>query len=151
MVHLVYTNNVTKELDKIVSKEKTMVIRAAAGRKIPHSRVFKDEILYFMEKGSKRITHQAVVESVFNFTKLSEEATGDVLKTHESALALTEAEMKRWSKRCMVLVGFKDVKAINPLAFEHQKNMDDWLILENIHDVVKGSSKDYSYEHSKFK
>ncbi len=27
-----------------------MVIRGAAGRKIPHSRVFEDELLYFMEK-----------------------------------------------------------------------------------------------------
>ena len=44
MVHLVYCDNVGREgekvLDKILNGTKTMVIRGAAGRKIPHSRVF---------------------------------------------------------------------------------------------------------------
>jgi len=55
MVHLVYCDNAGKKgervLDKILSGEKTMVIRSASGRKIPHSRVFAGETLYFMEKG----------------------------------------------------------------------------------------------------
>lgn len=38
-------------MDKIMSSKTTMVIRGAAGRKIPHSRVFEGETLYFMEKG----------------------------------------------------------------------------------------------------
>lgn len=54
MVHLVYCDNTGKKgekvLDKILSGTKTMIIRGAAGRKIPHSRVFKGEELYFMEK-----------------------------------------------------------------------------------------------------
>lgn len=57
MVHLVYCDNVGKKgekvLDKILAGTKTMVVRgAAAGREIPHSRVFEGERLYFMEKGS---------------------------------------------------------------------------------------------------
>ena len=56
MVHLVYCDNAgkkgEKELDKILNGTKTMVVRGAAGRKIPHSRVFAGERLYFMEKGS---------------------------------------------------------------------------------------------------
>ncbi len=51
MVHLVYCDNVGKAgervLDKIKSGTKTMVVRGAAGRKIPHSRVFAGETLYF--------------------------------------------------------------------------------------------------------
>ena len=53
MVHLVYCDNVAKELSKILAGQKTMIIRGASGRKISHSRVFKDETLYFMEKGTK--------------------------------------------------------------------------------------------------
>ncbi len=45
MVHLVYCDNVAKELSKILAGQKTMIIRGASGRKIPHSRVFKDETL----------------------------------------------------------------------------------------------------------
>lgn len=59
MVHLVYCDNAGKKgdktLDKILSGQKTMVIRSAAGRKIPHSRVFPGETLYFMEKGSLQV------------------------------------------------------------------------------------------------
>ena len=36
-----------------------MVVRGAAGRKIPHSRVFHGETLYFMEKGSALISATA--------------------------------------------------------------------------------------------
>lgn len=52
MVHLVYCDNAgkrgEKELDKILCGENTMVVRGTAGRKIPHSRVFVGEDLYFM-------------------------------------------------------------------------------------------------------
>ncbi len=58
MVHLVYCDNTGKKgervLDKILNGTKTMVVRGAAGRKIPHSRVFADETLYFMEKGESQ-------------------------------------------------------------------------------------------------
>jgi len=52
MEHLVYCDNAGKKgekvLDKIIAGTKTMVVRGAAGRKIPHSRVFEGETLFFM-------------------------------------------------------------------------------------------------------
>lgn len=51
MVHLVYCDNTGKKgekvLDKILNGTKTMVVRGAAGRKIPHSRVFQGETLNY--------------------------------------------------------------------------------------------------------
>ena len=48
MVHLVYCDNTGKKgekvLDKIINGTKTMVVRGAAGRKIPHSRVFPGDV-----------------------------------------------------------------------------------------------------------
>ena len=64
MVHLVYCDDKEKVLATILDGSKTMVVRGAAGRKIPHSRVFVGETLYFMEKGTKQITTKATVESV---------------------------------------------------------------------------------------
>lgn len=64
MVHLVYCDDKAKVLDKILAGEKTMIVRGAAGRKIPHSRVFSGETLYFMQKGSKKITAKATVEKI---------------------------------------------------------------------------------------
>jgi len=69
MVHLVYCDDKEKELEKILDGTKTMIIRGAAGRKIPHSRVFEEERLYFMKKGSKKISAIATVKSVQNYVK----------------------------------------------------------------------------------
>lgn len=151
MVHLVYCDDKEKVLEKILSGTKTMIIRGASGKKIPHSRVFEGEILYFMKKGTGKISAMATVTSVQNFVKLSEE---DIIKTlldNQTKLKLSEKEKERWHKKCLCLVEFSDLKEINPLAFEHQGNMDDWLILEKIEDVVIGTSIPYNYDNSRFK
>ena len=150
MVHVVYCDNKAKELSKILDKSKTMIIRGAAGRKIPHSRVFQDEILYFMEKGSKKIIAKAVVSNVQNFIKLNEEEITNTIENNNDKLQLTEKQKQRWHKKCLCLVEFSNVEEITPLDFEHQGNMDDWLIIEKIEDVLVGTSIPYNYEKSKF-
>lgn len=155
MNHLVYCDNVGKSgervLDKIMNGQKTMLVRGAAGRKIPHSRVFEGENLYFMEKGTARISARATVKSVQNLVKLTDEQIIKTLNDNQGKLALTPKQQERWHKKCLCLVEFSDVKAIAPpLAFDHQGNMDDWLIIEKIEDVVVGTSIPYNYEKSKF-
>ena len=151
MIHLVYCDNKEKVLDKIMAGTKTMIVRGAAGRKIPHSRVFKDEILYFMEKGSKKISAKAKVKKVENFVKLSEDEINETLAKYQDKLDLSSKQQVRWHKKCLCLVEFEDVEAISPLAFDHQGNMDDWLILEKIEDVVVGTSIPYNYDKARFK
>lgn len=154
MVHLVYCDNTGKKgekvLDKILSGTKTMIVRGAAGRKIPHSRVFEGEHLYFMEKGSSLITAAAIVKEVQNFVKLSDEEIIKTLADNQSKLNLSEKQKVRWHKKCLCLVEFENVKEIPPLTFEHQGNMDDWLILEKIEYVVVGTSIPYNYKKSRF-
>ena len=154
MVHLVYCDNAGKKgekvLDKILAGTKTMVVRGAAGRKIPHSRVFEGERLYFTEKGSASITATAVVTGVENFVKLSEEEITQTLEDRQRKLNLSEKQKVRWHKKCLCLVEFSNVEEVTPLAFDHQGNMDDWLIIEKIEDVVVGTSIPYNYENSKF-
>lgn len=154
MVHLVYCDNAGKKgervLDKILAGEKTMIVRGAAGRKIPHSRVFEKERIYFMEKGSALISASAVVKKVWNYTKLTEDEITKILEDNQPKLNLSEKQKIRWHKKCLCLVEFEDVKKISPMAFEHQGNMDDWLILEKIEDVVAGTSIPYNYENSRF-
>lgn len=154
MVHLVYCDNAGKKgekvLDKILSGTKTMIVRGAAGRKIPHSRVFSGERLYFMEKGSARITATALVKDVQNLVKLSDEEITKTLADNQNKLNLSDKQKVRWHKKCLCLVEFENVEEIVPLAFEHQGNMDDWLILEKIEDVIAGTSIPYNYNNSKF-
>lgn len=154
MVHLVYCDNAGKKgekvIDKILTGRKSMVVRGAAGRKIPHSRVFEGERLYFMEKGSALITVTATVKNVYNYVKLTDEEITKTLEENQNKLSLSEKQKIRWHKKCLCLVEFEDVKEIAPLNFEHQGNMDDWLIIDKIEDVVVGTSIPYNYEKSKF-
>lgn len=155
MVHLVYCDNTGKQgervLDKILSGKKTMIIRSAAGRKIPHSRVFEGETLYFMEKGTTDVSVKAVVSHVDNFVKLSEDEINQVFHDHETKLALTDKQKTRWHKKCICLIEFAQVERIEPaLPFEKQGNMDDWLIIEKIEDVLKGTSIPYNYDKTRF-
>lgn len=154
MVHLIYCDNVGKSgehvIDKIIDGRKTMVVRGAAGRKIPHSRVAPGEILYFMEKGTASISARAKVKTVQNFVKLAEDEITSTLAENQSKLNLTLKQQERWHKKCLCLVEFVDVETIEPpLEFEHQGNMDDWLIIEKIDDVVVGTSIPYNYEKSR--
>lgn len=150
MVHLVYCDDKEKVLEKILDGSKTMIIRAASGRKIPHSRVFEGETLYFIKKGSGKITAKAVVKEVQNFVKLTEDQINQVLQENQSRLNLSKSQQERWHKKCICLVEFTDVKEIEPLDFDYQKNMDDWLIIDKIEDVVVGTSIPYNYEKSRF-
>ena len=147
MVHLVYCDNAGKKgvrvLDKIIAGTKTMVVRGAAGRKIPHSRVFEGERLYFIEKGSASITATAIVKSVQNYVKLSEEEITRILSENSGKLNLSDKHMVRWHKKCLCLVEFENVEEIAPIAFEHQSNMDDWIILNRIEDVAAGTGTQY--------
>lgn len=151
MIHLVYCDDKSKELDKIITGSKTMVIRGAAGRKLPHSRVFKDEILYFMEKGTKKITATAIVTNVENYIKLDDSEINNIIEKNQDKLKLTDIQKDRWHKKCLCLVEFSNVKEIKPLDFDHQNNMDDWLILDKIGDVVLGTSIKFNYDNVKLK
>jgi len=151
MVHLVYCDDKEKVLEKILNGSKTMIIRAAAGRKIPHSRVFATETLYFMKKGTGIISAKATVKSVQNYVKLSEE---EIVQTHvdnQEKLNLSKRQQDRWHKKCMCLVEFENIEEMKPLNFHHQGNMDYGLIIEKIEDVIVGTSISYNYDKTRFK
>ncbi len=151
MIHLVYCDDKEKVLEKILDGKKTMIIRGAAGRKIPHSRVFNGETLYFMKKGTGKVSAMATVAGVQNYVKLTEDEIIKILEDNQSGLNLSKKEKERWNKKCICLIQFKDVKEITPLEFAHQSNMDDWLIIEKIEDVLVGTSIPYNYDNSKLK
>lgn len=154
MVHVVYCDNAGKhgerELDKILSGVKTMIVRGAAGRKIPHSRVFAGEVLYFMEKGTAQISARAIVTYAENYVKLTDDDIIKILQKNQPNLQLTQKQKERWHKKCLCLVAFDSIEEIEPLAFDHQGNMDDWLIVEKIEDVVVGTSIAFNYDKARF-
>lgn len=149
MMHLAYCDDKAKVLEQLLDGTRSMIIRGAAGRKIPHSRVFAGETIYFIKKGTGKITAVATVKSVQNYVKLTEDEIIKTLAENQSKLSLTEKERKRWYKKCLCLVEVESIKEIDPLAFDRQGNMDDWLIIEKIEDVVVGTSIPYNYDKSR--
>jgi hypothetical protein len=150
MMHLAYCDDKDKVLEQILDGTRTMIIRGASGRKIPHSRVFSGETIYFIKKGTGQITAKASVKSVQNYVKLSEDEILQTLAENQNKLMLTAKEKQRWHKKCLCLVEIMDATEIEPLEFDRQSNMDDWLIIEKIEDVVVGTSIPYNYEKSRF-
>ena len=131
MDHVVYVDAKSKEMDKLISREKTMVIRGAAGRKLPHGRVNAGDILYFINNnGEGEVKASGVVKNVFNSDKMSEEESIGLVKGNQEKLKLTDQEFKRWAgKRYIVLIEVESVRSITPFGIDKSQfgNMDDWL------------------------
>ncbi|MBP1045472.1 hypothetical protein I6N96_04230 [Enterococcus sp. BWM-S5] len=146
MEHLVYTDAKSKVFDKIMAGEKTLIVRGAAGRKLPHSRVFAGEQLYFIENdGSGEIKGTAVVKDVFNSEKMTAEESTEILEGKQDQLQLSAAQKKRWyGKKILCLIEIEAPETIEPMDLDRQKNMDDWLIVENIADITtQGHAEEY--------
>ena len=145
MEHLVYCDKKAKVWEKLLSGQKTLIVRGAAGRKLPHSRVFKGEKLYFIENdGSGLITGTGVVKNVDNLVKLTDEESRSIISERQNELQLTEEQIKRWAgKKCLCLIEVENVAEISPLKYDRQKNMDDWITVEDIRTILEGSSENY--------
>lgn len=139
MDHVVYVDAKAKEMDKLISSQKTMVIRGATGRKLPHGRVFAGDNLYFINNnGEGSVQASGVVKAVFNSDKMTEEESIKLVEENQEKLNLSGREFKRWAgKRYITLIEVEDVKGINPIEIDKSQygNMDDWLPVEDINSV----------------
>lgn len=145
MEHLVYCDAKAKVLEKILNGSKTLIIRGAAGRKLPYGRVLIGETLYFIENiGDGLIKAKATVKEVFNSEKMATEESKKVVSEHQDKLNLTDAQIKRWAgKRYICLVEIENVTKIELLKIVRQDNMDDWITVESIATILEGSSEKY--------
>lgn len=70
MDHVVYVEAKAKEMEKLIDGSKTMLIRGAAGRKLPYGRVNSSDVLYFINNNAEGVVKaKARVKSVFNSEK----------------------------------------------------------------------------------
>ncbi len=141
MDHVVYLDAKEKELDKLLGGEKSMIIRGAAGRKLPYGHVSVSDVLWFIEnKGDGLVKASTVVESVYSSEKLSVVESERVLSDNQPKLRLTPNQIKRWrGKRYLVLIGVEKPQKLEPFAIDRSKygNMDDWLPVGEIRSVRK--------------
>jgi len=140
MDHVVYLDYKAKELANLIDGKKTKIIRGAMGRKLPYGKVFKDDVLYFVENsGDGLIKARAVVDEVYNSEKLTKEDSEKLVEENQESLLLNSGMKKRFAgKRYLTLITLKEFKAIEPFKLDRSDygNMDDWLPVEEI-DKVK--------------
>ena len=145
MDHVVYLDAKADELEKLLSGEKTMIIRGAAGRKIPYGRVQVGDILYFIENdGSGHIKSRAAVKSVFNSVKMDQETAAILVKNNQEGLQLSPSQTKRWAgKRYLVLIEVSNLEVLEPFRVDKSEfgSMDDWLPVGEIDRVKIGSDQ----------
>ncbi|HEX3031499.1 MAG TPA: hypothetical protein VHS59_04560 [Bacillota bacterium] len=53
MDHVVYVDAKAKEMDRLLDGSKTMIIRGAAGRKLPYGMVKPGDTLYFINNNGE--------------------------------------------------------------------------------------------------
>lgn len=139
MEHLAYCDTKAKELINLLDGTKTMLIRGATGRKIPHGKVQVGENVYLIENnGDGLIKAKGVVKNAFHSEKLTAEESERLITDYADRLQLTLAQIKRWNgKRYLCFVELKDVIRIEPFSYERASNMDDWIVVDDINSIKK--------------
>jgi len=139
MEHVVYLDAQAGEMENLLAGKKTMIIRGAAGRKLPYGRVNPGDVLYFLNNDGKGLVQaRAEVCRVLNSEPLTPEASQKLLADHQNALQLTEKQQKRWSgKRYLVLITVETIQQLAPFQIDRSGygNMDDWLTVGDINTV----------------
>jgi hypothetical protein len=139
MDHIVYLDTNAKEFKNLENGSKTMIIRGAMGRKLPHGRVSVSDVLYFAKNnGDGLIEGKARVKSVFFSEKLTKEESEKMVEDNQPKLQLNSGLLKRFAgKRFLTLVEVENFETLFPFKFDRSGfgNMDDWLPVENIENA----------------
>ena len=139
MDHVVYIDAKEKDLQKLLNRTKRMILRGAAGRKLPYGQVHSGDRLFFVENDGTCLVHaRAEVTMVWNSTPLSAEESRQVIERNQEQLQLSSKQLQRWSgKRYLVLIGFESAIPVEPFKIDRSEygNMDDWLPVEDIERV----------------
>ncbi len=139
MDHVVYLDAKAGELSKLLLGDKKMIIRGAAGRKMPYGRVNEKDRLYLIENdGSGFVRASTIVKSVTNSEKMTKDQSIAFVEENQNQLQLTSKQFKRWAgKRYLVLIEVEDVAELEPFRIDKSEygNMDDWLPVGDIENV----------------
>ena len=136
--HLVYLNKKAKELEKLINKEKTMVIRGAGGRKCPlggRAKV-KDDAFFVETDSDMMVTYKGIISKVIESEKMTLEQSEAFIKKYEKELNLSKEQYIRWNgKNYLAVYEISNLQQIIPFKYRRDKNMDDWVITDDINKI----------------
>ena len=139
MDHVVYLDAKAREMENLLGGKKSMIIRGAAGRKLPYGRVNNGDVLYFINNNAEGVIKaRATVKKVTNTEKMTKVESSTFVVAFQDKLQLTPAQFKRWAgKRYLVLIEVTQAEALEPFPVDKSAygNMDDWLPVGEIESV----------------
>ena len=137
MDHIVYVDVDAKELEKLISGTRTMIVRRA--KEVPYGTVNPSDTLYFIYDGDRLIRARATVKDVLHSDKLTEKTSARLLQTYQDQLQLTRREMERWvRKQYLVMISVENTTPIKPFAVDRSNygGQDNWLPVGSIRKVM---------------
>ena len=137
MIHIVICDNKTKELDKLINKERTMLLRGNNSRRIPNSRIFINDELYFVNKGELEANYHAIVTNAESYRGLTEIEIDRIINKISNKLSLCEDEIDKWKKKCLCTIEFKDFKKIDSIAIPEYPPVTDWIMVNSLDELYK--------------
>ena len=143
--HVVYVDAKSKarDLEEIIEGSRTMIIRGAAGRKLPYGKVFAGDVLYLIRNNAEGLVRaKCSVKFVLNSEKMDKETSTKLVEKHQEKLHLTPKQFDRWAgKRYLCLIEIENVEKIVPFVLNkaNYPNTDDWIPCEDIENVRKES------------
>jgi len=131
MDHIVFLDSGSRELENLVSGNKSMIIRGAAVRTVPHGRVSEGDVLYFIiNNGEGRVRAKGVVSSVLNTERLTVEESFETIIKNQDKLQLPDKQFEKIAgKSFLVLIGIEDIKEIKPFRIDRSgfANVGNWI------------------------
>ena len=135
MIHIVICDNKNKELEKIVSGERTILLRGSASRRVPHSRIFINDELYFVEKGSNEAMYHADVTNAESYSKLTSMEIDKIFDENCDKLNLCDEEINKWKKKCICVIEFDNLESIEPVNIGNYTPLEDWIMVNDLSEL----------------
>ncbi len=135
MIHIVICDNKTNELNKIINKERTVLLRGNSKRRIPNSRIFINDELYFVNKGDNISYYHAIVKNADSYKSLTNMEIDEILNKYKDKLILTESEEDKWKKKCLCLIEFDNLEKIDGLNIPNYSALEDWIMVNSLEEL----------------
>jgi ASC-1-like (ASCH) protein len=145
MDHVVYLDAREKELENLISGNKSMIIRAADEKKFPQGEVHNGDILYFVSDiGKTEVKARGKVSSVMNFEKLSVEESFEKIIDYQDKLQLPDKQFEILAgKSFLMLIELQEILMVNPFRISQYRDSlsDDWIQVGDIQSIVLNNLK----------
>ncbi|MFN8443564.1 MAG: hypothetical protein U0175_22490 [Caldilineaceae bacterium] len=133
--HIVYIDEKTDTLAKLLDGSKRMLIYDGEAHKPPYRDVKVGDTIYFIpNNASDKVHATARVRYIFNTEKLSITESQLLLHSYQDALQLNDAEIWEWAGLdCAVVVEVEEVQAVTPFPIKRSDlgHFDNWFVLDS--------------------